>query len=88
MQGIVQLVELAQPPGAGSGPCPNEIGVVLGVNAALDHVRMKSDAEKIFLAVLGKLDAILQAPGVQLFVGAGCCPGDRGRLSSGRSWGG
>ena len=74
VQGIVQLVELAQSLGAGSAPCPNEVGVVLGVNAALDHVRMKSDAEKIFFAAFGKLDAILQAPGVQLFVGASCCP--------------
>ena len=74
MQGIVQLVELAQPPGAGLAPCADGVGVGGQVYAAMGHVFLKRDAEGVFSAALRELDSVLQAPGVQLFVGAGCCP--------------
>ena len=44
------------------------------VNAALNHALFKGDTESIFGAVLRELDAVFQAPGVQLFVGPGCGP--------------
>ena len=46
------------------------------VYAAVGHVLPKRDAEGVFIAALWELDSVLQAPGVQLFVGAGCCPGE------------
>ena len=72
--GIVQLVELAQPPRAGSASCADGVGVGGQVYAAMGHVLTKRDAEGVFGAALRELDSVLQAPGVQLFVGAGCCP--------------
>ena len=70
----MQLVELAQPLGAGSAPCADGVGVGGQVYAAMGHVLLKCHAEGVLGAVLGKLDAVLQAPGVQLLVGAGGCP--------------
>jgi hypothetical protein len=44
--------------------------VVLSVDAALDHPLLEGVTEGVLRAALGKLDAVLQAPGVQLLVGA------------------
>ena len=44
--------------------------MVFSVDAAFGHVLLEGDAEGVFRAVLGKLDAVLQAPGVQLLVSA------------------
>ena len=68
--GIVQLVELAQPLGAVLAPCADGVGMGGQVDAAFGHVLLKCDAEGVFGAVLGELDSVLQAPGVQLLVGA------------------
>ena len=44
--------------------------MVLSVDATLDHPLLKGATEGVLRAALGKLDTVLQAPGVQLLVGA------------------